>query len=254
MINYVNYEKDLTNNNYLAVKIDNGVINPFLKELKEILGDEYEEYVNNQKKRDNESYHITVINVPDFKTLSKKLGIDKFVNSLELVFKYEIDDIKFMGLGTAQNKGNRSYFIVCKSDKINAIIKRYNLPDADLHITLGFKHKDVRDVRKNEVLKKMEKFVHILSEYFFEKENWNFIKKIENYPFDINLEVIPISITESKAKFMIDKYYIDVGYIESDKKLWIIAKYPVDVELPRMPQTKVASVISSLTDGKYYFK
>jgi len=32
-----------------------------------------------------------------------------------------------MGIGTAERNGNRAYFIVCQSDKINAIRERFGL-------------------------------------------------------------------------------------------------------------------------------
>ena len=94
MICYLTYLKDSIGNNYLGISIPNGVVEPILNELKEIIGeDDYEIYTSNQQKRDHNSYHVTVINVMDYNKLSKDLGMDKFINSLEPVFKYEIDDL-----------------------------------------------------------------------------------------------------------------------------------------------------------------
>jgi hypothetical protein len=95
---------------------------------------------------------MTVINVMDYNRLSKDMGVDKFINSLELVFDYEIDDLEMLGIGTATKDTNTAYFIVCKSDKLDAIRTRYELPKHDFHVTLGFDAKDVFGVPKNKVI------------------------------------------------------------------------------------------------------
>lgn len=243
MIYYVTYIKDRIGNNYLGIKVPNGTVEPFLKELKDIIGNDYDDFVQNQQSRDGGSYHMTVINVMDYNKLTKELGMDKFVNSLDKVFKYEIDDIKMMGVGTTERGGNRTYFIVCKSDKLDAIRNRYNLPQHDFHVTIGFKHRDVFGVRKNEVLKKKDKFKQLLSQSFYKSENWNFVKRIENFSLDPNAEIIPISISETTAKFKVENYYIDIGYLEDGEKFWIMAKYPVNKDLPRLSQTEIAKLL-----------
>jgi hypothetical protein len=78
---------------------------------------------------------------------------DKFINSLEPIFKYEIDDLEMLGIGTASKGDNTTYFIVCNSDKLDAVRTRCELPKFDFHVTLGFNLKDVFSVRKNEVIK-----------------------------------------------------------------------------------------------------
>lgn len=243
MIYYVTYIKDRIGNNYLGIKVPNGTVEPFLKELKDIIGNDYDDFVQNQQSRDGGSYHMTVINVMDYNKLTKELGMDKFVNSLDNVFKYEIDDIKMMGVGTAERGGNRTYFIVCQSDKLDAIRNRYNLPQHDFHVTLGFKHRDVFGVRKNEVLKKKDKFKQLLSQSFYKNENWNFIKRIENFSLDLNAEIIPISISETTAKFKVENYYIDIGYLEDGEKFWIMAEYTVNKDLPRLSQTEITKLL-----------
>ena len=170
MINFVTYVKDVVGNNYLAIKFDKGTIETYLNQLKEIIGSDFENFTENQQKRDGGSHHMTVINVMDYNKLSKEVGMDKFVSSLDSVFNYEIDDLKFMGIGTAERNTNRAYFIVCKSDKLDAIRTRYGLKDHDFHITLGFKHKDVFGVRKNEIVKKEGKFLKLLKQEFYKKD------------------------------------------------------------------------------------
>jgi hypothetical protein len=244
MIYYLTYIRDTIGNNYLGINIPNGVVQPFLNELKDLIGEsDYEEFTSYQQKRDHGSHHMTVINVMDYNRLSKEIGIDKFINSLEPIFKYELDDIRMMGLGTAERNGNRAYFVVCESDKLDAIRKRYNLPNHDFHITLGYKYKDVFGVPKNKVIEKKDKFLKLLSIEFYKSENWNFIRKIENFDLDPNLELIPISISETNIKIMCGNEYIQIGYLEDGEKFWIMSKYPVDEKLPRLSQTEIYKIL-----------
>jgi hypothetical protein len=245
MTYYLTYIKDSLNQNYLGINIPNGVVQPFLNELKDLIGEsDYEEFTSYQQKRDHGSYHITVINAMDYNKLAKEHGISNFVNSLDSVFKYELDDIRMLGLGTAERNGNRAYFIVCESDKLDAIRKRYNLPKHDFHITLGFHHKDVFGVPKNKVIDKKDKFLKLLEIEFYKNENWNFIKKIENFDLDTNLELIPIKISETNIKLMCGNEYIHVGYLDDGEKFWIMSKYPVDEKLPRLPMTEIKKIFN----------
>ena len=152
MIYYLTYLKDSIGQNYLGLKIPNDIVDPYLDELKNHLGDDFETYTHNQQERDNGHYHITVINVADYMRLCKS-GMDEFINSLEPIFHYEIDDLDMRGIGTVTKNTNTTYFIVCDSDKLEAIRTRFDLAQHDFHVTLGFDPKDVFGVRKNEVLK-----------------------------------------------------------------------------------------------------
>ena len=239
MTYYNTYLKDILNNNYIGIKVPNEIVQPYLNFLKEEIGeDNYALYTENQQKRDRGDYHITVLNVMEFNKLNKELGMDKFVNSLDAVFKYEIDDLKLKGVGTATKNENRAYFIVCESDKLNAIRTRYELEPRDFHVTLGFNFKDIFGVRKNEVMKKSSKFLQLLAQEYYKRENWNFIKKIENYNLDPNSEVIPLKIEETFIKVKVDGMFMDVAYL--DDKFWIVTCYSANEDLPRLSETEIA--------------
>ena len=245
MINYVTYIKDTIGNNYLGIKFDKGTVDPFLNQLKDIIGEkDFENFTNNQQTRDKGYYHLTVINVMDYNKLSKELGMDKFVSSLDAIFKYEIDDLKLMGVGTAERNTNRAYFIVCQSDKLDAIRNRYGLGEHDFHITLGFNHKDVFGIRKNEVLKKEGKFLKLLKQEFYKNDNWNFIRRIENFQLDPKSEIIPISITDTHLKIKCDGYYMDIAFMEEGEKFWIVTNYPIEEDLPRMSETEISKKLN----------
>lgn len=147
------YLKDSVGNNYVGIKVPLEDVQPHLEKLKDILGEEYDIYTQNQQTRDHNSYHITVINVMDCNRLSKEMGMANFVKSIELALQFEIEDLEMLGVGTASNKGNTAYFVVCQSDSLDAVRTRFNLPKQDFHITLGFNAKDVFGVPKNEVIK-----------------------------------------------------------------------------------------------------
>lgn len=244
MTYYNIYLKDILNNNYIGIKIPNEIVQPYLNFLKEEIGeDNYVLYTENQQKRDRGDYHITVLNVMEFNKLNKELGMDKFVNSLDAVFKYEIDDLKLKGVGTATKNENRAYFIVCESEKLNAIRTRYELEPRDFHVTLGFQYKDVFGVRKNEVMKKSSKFLQLLAQEYYKRENWNFIKRIENYNLDPNSEVIPLKIEETFIKVKVDGMFMDVAYL--DDKFWIVTCYSANEDLPRLSETEIAKKLKN---------
>jgi hypothetical protein len=220
----ITYLKDTLGTNYLGVKIQNTEVEPFLGQLKDLLGEQYNEYVSNQQNRDG-GYHITVLNVIDYNKLSKEMGIDKFINSLDPILKADIDDIKLIGLGSAKKNENNCYFVVVKSDLLQEVLRKYDLPEKDFHITLGFKHKDVHGVRKNEVLKLTDPFLaRLKKEYYKEGETFEFVKGIKNFDFDFFKLIEPISINDTTATFRCgDNDYFTVSLI--DNQFYITAKW-----------------------------
>lgn len=245
MSHYVSYLKDSIGNNYIGIRIYPEVVEPFLLKLKEILSEEdFKVYTQNQQNRDHGSHHITVINVMDYNRLSKEKGISNFVNSLEKVLEYPIDDLQMLGVGTASKNENRTYFVVCKSEKLDAVRKRFDLPPQDFHITIGFKWKDVFGVRKNEVLQTNSKFIQLLKQEFYKKENFNFIKSLENYDLPQDLEIIPLSISESYLKVLCGEYLMDIGCLDNGN-LYIFTKYKkTNEDTNRLPMTEIYRILN----------
>ncbi len=244
MIYNIEYLKDVLGNNYLGLKISKDSVNPFLKDLEEHLGEnDYKIFTDNQQKRDSGHYHITVINAMDFNNLSKSGEVGQFVNSLNKVFEYPIDDLKLMGIGSATKNENTAYFIVVQSEKLDSIRDRYNLPKHDFHITIGFKWKDVHGVRKNEILKPKSKFLKLLSDAFYKKENFNFLKKIENFRGNPDLDIIPISISDNYLKISSGNVIMDIGVLDEPQKFWVMASYMAEGEPKRLPQTEILRIL-----------
>ena len=46
---------------------------------------------------------------------------------------YEFDDVKLMWIGTAEKNGNRAYFIVVNSEKLQEVRKKYGLSNQDFY-------------------------------------------------------------------------------------------------------------------------
>lgn len=233
MTYYLEYLKDSVGNNYIGINIYKDTVSPFLDRLKNILEGEYDTYVKNQQNRDHGHYHITVINVMDYNRLSKEMGIDKFINSLESCFDYEIDDLKLMGLGTAQKNDNRAYFIVVNSDKLNQIRERFNLPPHDFHITLGFKWKDVFGVRKNEVIKEIDPFLKLLKKHYYNQdETFDFIKQIPNFEGDREKDIEPIEISDTTFTFRCGhNQYYTISLLSPDG-IRVVANWQDNTEKP----------------------
>jgi hypothetical protein len=245
MIYYISYLKDRLSNNYLGLNIPHDIVEPHLNELKSIIGeDDFKVFTDLQKQRDGGKYHLTVINVMDYNQLSKDLGIDKFINSLEPIFHYEIDDLKMLGIGTAFQNENRCYFIVCKSEKLNAIRNRFGLKPFDFHITLGFKFKDVHGIKKNELLKKDSSFLQLLKAEFYKNDNWGFIRNIKSFDLPQTSEIIPVEISDTRMKIKCAGYYLDVTYMDDGEKFAILTKYPITEELPRLSETEIAKKLN----------
>lgn len=246
MIYYNTYLKDTIGNNYVGINIPNGEVQPFLNKLESILGDQYETYVENQRNRDHGSYHITVINVMDYNRLAKEKGMDKFINSLESVFDYQIDDLNFLGLGTAEKNGNRAYFVVCKSDKLDQVRKKYDLPPQDFHITLGFKWKDVFGIRKNEVLPEIDPFLKLLKqEYYNHNETFEFVKSIKNFDGDETRDIEVVEIKDTNFSFRCgDLDYYTVSLIDNEFR--VVAHWEDNKKRPIIPDTMISKKFNQI--------
>lgn len=234
----IEYIKDVIGNNYLGVNIYPYLVNTYLQKMESVLGDEYDDYVNNQKNRDNNKYHITLFSVMECNMLIERLGIVEYTQSVERILDYPIDDLKFLGLGNASRNENTAYFVVLKSEKLNNIREAYGLPNKDLHITLGFKWKDVFGVRKNIVMIENSSFLKLLSDLFYKSgETFNFIKELRGWDYGNDIDDIPVVyIGDSYATFRIGEHqYFSVS--ELDGELWISNAWEDNKNSPRLSNT-----------------
>jgi len=231
MIRFIKYIQDTLGSNYLGVEIQKNEIDPFLSQLQEYLGEDYDEFTRNQQLRDRDGFHINVINVMEYNELMKKIGLDKFINSLDPILKFQIDDVKLIGIGMSEKHGNKSYYVVVKSEQLQQVRKHYELPEEDFHITIGFKHKDVYGVRKNELLKSKSTFLKTLKQMWSkDDESFEFIKGIKNFDGDFFKLIEPIKINDTNAIFRIGTDYYQVSLV--DNSLFITGKWQDDKDAP----------------------
>ena len=136
----ISLDSDNTGAIYLSARIEEREIIPWLESLKKVLTPiEFFQYTLNQQKRDNNTHHITVINTVEF----PKINCD-----LSVVIGYQVQ-INIFGVGTIKEDDNEACFLVCSCMEINKIRKHFDLNEVDLHITLGYKNKDIFNKEKN---------------------------------------------------------------------------------------------------------
>lgn len=217
----IEYIKDVLGNNYLGIKIPNFLVDKYLKDLKYYLEDDnkYDLLVKNQKNRDNDKYHITVINVWDFNALTTTVGMQQKIDTL---MQFDISDIQFMGIGEAKSYISEAYFIVCKSKILNDILKNLGLPEKDFHITIGFNPKDVFDKPKNQVIKLKSPFEKTIAKKLAQYDGkYTFVFDISNfddvYNDEKNLNII--SMTDSLLTLSVRDMKFQIGLVDDELKV-----------------------------------
>lgn len=207
----IEYIKDSIGNNYIGIKFYDTEVYKYLDDLRDHLGEDVaEEYMSYQKKRDNNSYHITILNVMEYNKIVSEMGMDKAVNYFDDIFKnYIIDDLRLLGIGTVKRNENEAFFIACKSEKIDKLRETLLLDKKDLHITIGFKYKDVFGVPKDTIITKDTTFLKLLSKQFYKNENFEFVKNLYGYNLmyeDYIIEPIKLSDNWMTLRIYDDKY------------------------------------------------
>ncbi len=128
------------------------------------------DYMQNQKNRDNDTYHVTVMNVAFWNKLTQE-DQNSLLQDIHSTLLISQEFIKPIGIGCQFNEKDISIFEVLKiDDNLNDVIQeyrnKYDIPSQDYHMTLGFSRKDVHRKPKTE------------NELFIHYEN-HFIKKIK---------------------------------------------------------------------------
>jgi hypothetical protein len=235
----LSYILDSVGNRYIGFDIPITVVEPFLVEMANDIENNniYNEYIEYKSKRDGEhKYHITVINAFDTKKLTESTN---FIELQENLFDTEYT-ISLIGLGKVNKNENEAYFIVVKCEGISLLQKYFGLTPTDLHITIGFKFKDVFGVRKNETLKSKSNFSRMLRRNYFDfNETMNFVKVIDGYDYDQNAFIETIKIYDTYAIYRIanSNSYFQVSDINGN--LTISGKWESGKQLPIYSQTLI---------------
>lgn len=135
-----------------------------------------ESYRQNQKSRDSNRYHMTLMLKNDFKKISERVD-ELFGETLQQIEQQEaassslpknfaenkglrlmfvmsrvitVDDMVVLGLGRVnQGSAEEAYFRVIEWESANRFLERCGLGRKDFHVTVGFKNKDIHNVSKN---------------------------------------------------------------------------------------------------------
>jgi len=239
MVKSIEIIKDSFGSCYLGIDIEEKEISPYLEYLKLYLDVEYDTYVNNQKRRDSDKYHLTVALPTEYKEMMDRVDVSKFSSDLESVLNFKIDDLVFKGIGRAEKFGNIAYYIVCESRKLDNVRTFMKLNEKDFHITLGFKNRDVYGVRKNEVMNLSLLLPKLRIEYYKGGESFEFLKGLKDFSFDFFKLIEPIKINDGISVFRCgDIDYFSV-IIKDDTTLKIGEKWQSVDKIPTMSENLV---------------
>lgn len=130
---------DVNRQKYLAVDFNQTVAINFIQMLESVCPRFDKKCVTNLYNRNGiGKFHITVLSVPE---MSKAKELD--------TIHIDISDIEIKGVGSLTDMHMETFFIVVESKKINQFRTSLGLKEKDLHVTIGFTHKDLFNGRKN---------------------------------------------------------------------------------------------------------
>lgn len=127
---------------YLAAKVNESigrVYQSFLEQTTSL------DFIENQKKRDKNQFHVTLVNAMEYGLLKKRNELEK----LNILLDNPCIDFYSYGIGRAEKKEDCAYYVILENETIQTFRKNLNLKPNFLHMTLGFKEKDVHGVSKD---------------------------------------------------------------------------------------------------------
>lgn len=137
------YLKDSIGNKYLGLNIQFNDIEEILEKWKDSFKDfeKYESMVRNKFNRDNNHYHITIVNVMEYRKL---IDISENIDIINRLMGC-VCEIEMLGVGKAidEKKDNEANFIIVDSEDLDYIRYKLGLNPFHFHITIGFDKKDV---------------------------------------------------------------------------------------------------------------
>lgn len=123
---------------YLGGEVSVTELSRYLDQLKSELGEEqYALYRQYQSARDQQTFHVTLVNPYEYQTINKKT----FKSPLQF-------RVTLHGLGRVNIAEKESYFVVASSPDGQFIRQNLLLNNKDFHVTLGFFPDDVYGVSK----------------------------------------------------------------------------------------------------------
>ena len=164
-----------SNNKYLSVHVEKSDV---LCIQNFVCDNINSEAVYNQKERDSNNFHITVINTAQYGSLLKH---NSPLNKIESYLGKKIDFFIY-GIGTATKDNNQAWFLILDNPILNTMREDLGLFKWDFHVTLGFKDKDFHRVPKSKdtvIFSNNDIWNYLVSnELYNENQNKNTLKKM----------------------------------------------------------------------------
>lgn len=137
---------------YIGSIISRGELAPYLTQLSQLLGDNFEQYRAQQAARDHQVFHLTLLSPQEYqladKTLVDKLLSTKPDSGIDNPFPRDVR-ANLLGLGKVEKDNKKTFYVVAQSDDAQLIRQRFLLPEKDFHVTLAFYPSDIYGVRKD---------------------------------------------------------------------------------------------------------
>ena len=130
---------ELTDNGgltYVGGKVNAADLELYLSQMKKILGDDFTRYRQHQSERDHQTFHMTLINPYEYKTVTKEIDIGTMLS------------VSLSGLGRVSKNKKTTYFVVAQSPQATSYRQNLMLTNKDFHVTLGFYPNDIYGVSK----------------------------------------------------------------------------------------------------------
>lgn len=129
----------LAGGRYYGASVEREHLERFLREWRTLVGEQAAEAMAQAKaQRDRgHAYHMTVVTPPEMKALRAGGGAPPTTAT-----------VICHGVGKASEGSHEAWFVVCSSPEVAAWRGSVGLPPKDLHITLGFRGKDVHSQPK----------------------------------------------------------------------------------------------------------
>lgn len=199
MLARIEHLKDVLNTNYLGIRVQPEALSPFLGQMRQALGDMFDLYAGMQARRDLGTHHISVVTTSEYNSLSERMGIDRWVSSLDRIMDMEFD-VTLLGLGAASGGGSKEYFVVVRSESLAELRRSLGLPEKDFTVSLGFYPREVHGVRKTSMLPLRDPFLKLLGDtYYNHNKSFDFLKDMEHFDGDAQDEVVATSIGDTSA-------------------------------------------------------
>jgi len=121
---------------YIGGKVSAADLAPYLSEMKEILGDDFILYRQNQSARDHQTFHMTLINPYEYQSLTKEVTLGASIS------------VSLRGLARVNVENKTTFFVVAQSSQAKLYRQKLALNNKDFHVTLGFNPTDIFGVNK----------------------------------------------------------------------------------------------------------